>query len=73
VRQIERLLGPPTSRSDKPPAKVWTYETSECTVSIFFYADVNTRVFRSLTYAITNGGQEGGSEEQCLAPLMQRT
>ena len=53
--QIQSLLGEPSGRGEKPPGKVWTYSTDSCVLNVFFYADINTREFRALTYEIDNG------------------
>src|SRR5262245_60409806 len=44
-RETESLLGTPTRQEERPPAKIWTYESGDCVLSIFFYADINTREF----------------------------
>jgi len=72
-RETEALLGIPTKQEEKPPAKVWTYSGTECELNIFFYADINTREFRALTYEVKGTQATGGNEDQCLAQLMQRT
>jgi hypothetical protein len=79
--QIEGLLGEPNGRGEKPPGKVWTYSTDSCVLNVFFYADINTREFRALTYEIGNGkAREVDStkldeevSDQCLQQLMPGT
>ncbi len=79
--QIQSLLGEPSGRGEKPPGKVWTYSTDSCVLNVFFYADINTREFRALTYEIDNGKvREFDSSklneevsEQCLQQLMPGT
>jgi hypothetical protein len=79
--QIQSLLGEPSGRGEKPPGKVWTYSTDSCVLNVFFYADINTREFRALTYEIDNGkAREFDStklneevSEQCLQQLMPGT
>jgi hypothetical protein len=71
--QTQHLLGKPTKQDEKPPAKVWTYSGTECDLTIFFYADINTRQFRALTYEIKNHQATEGTDDQCLAHLMQGT
>jgi len=76
--QIQTLLGEPSGRGEKPPGKVWTYSTDSCVLNVFFYADINTREFRALTYEIDNGkAREFDTttlneevSEQCLQQLM---
>lgn len=71
--QTQHLLGKPTRQEEKPPAKVWTYSGTECDLTIFFYADINTREFRALTYEIKNHQATEGTDDQCLAHLIQGT
>ena len=71
--QTEHLLGKPTKQDEKPPAKVWVYNGTECDLTIFFYADINTRQFRALTYEIKNHQATEGTDDQCLAHLIQGT
>lgn len=71
--ETEALLGPPTREDEKPPAKVWTYSGTDCELTIFFYADINTQQFRALTYEVTGNEATGGSDDQCLAQLKQGT
>ncbi|HZF34433.1 MAG TPA: hypothetical protein VE914_11580 [Candidatus Angelobacter sp.] len=71
--QTQHLLGKPSKQDEKPPAKVWTYNGTECDLTIFFYADINTRQFRALTYEIKNHQATEGTDDQCLAHLIQGT
>jgi len=79
--QMQSLLGEPNGRGDRPPGKVWTYSTDSCVLNVFFYADINTREFRALTYEIDSGApRESDSAKldeeasnQCLQQLMPGT
>ncbi len=71
--QTRHLLGAPSKQEEKPPAKVWVYNGTNCDLTIFFYADINTRQFRALTYEIKNHQATEGTDDQCLAQLMQGT
>ena len=72
-RETEAFLGLPTKQEEKPPAKVWTYSGTDCELTIFFYADINTQEFRALTYEFRGNEATGGSDDQCLAQLKQGT
>jgi hypothetical protein len=72
-RETENLLGVPTRQEEKPPAKIWTYSGTDCELNIFFYADINTREFRALTYEVKSTELTGGTDDQCLAQLMRGT
>ena len=69
----QHLLGKPAKQEEKPPAKVWVYNGTDCDLTIFFYADINSGVFRALTYEFKNHQATEGSDDQCLAQLMQGT
>jgi hypothetical protein len=71
--QTQHLLGKPAKQEEKPPAKVWVYNGTNCDLTIFFYADINTRQFRALTYEIKNHQATEGTDDQCLAQLIQGT
>jgi len=71
--QTQHLLGKPSRQEEKPPAKVWVYDGTNCDLTIFFYADINTQQFRALTYEIKHHQATEGSDDQCLAQLMQGT
>lgn len=71
--ETEALLGLPTRQEEKPPARVWTYSGTDCELTIFFYADINTQEFRALTYEVTGNEATGGSDDQCLAQLKPGT
>ncbi len=68
-RQLEAMLGPPTEREDKPPAKTWRYRNERCTVDLALYPDVETRVFRTLSYEVVTGEDTATQERLCLAEL----
>lgn len=61
------LLGQPSLQNEKPPAKVWTYNSKDCVLSLFFYPDINTRIFRSLTYEIKSEDETDAGKQRCLA------
>lgn len=71
--RTQQLLGKPARQEEKPPAKVWVYNGTGCDLTIFFYADINTGVFRALTYEFKNHQATEGTDDQCLAHLMQGT
>jgi hypothetical protein len=65
------LLGQPALQGERPPAKVWTYNAEACELSLFFYADINTRVFRALTYEFKSDDQSEAGKQRCLAELVR--
>jgi len=79
--QIQSLLGEPSDRGEKPPGKVWTYSNDSCVLNVFFYADINTREFRALTYEVASGNTrqtdptklDEEASDQCLQQLKPGT
>lgn len=47
------LLGRPSAVNENPPAIVWEYPSENCQVSLFFYNDVATNVYKVLTFKVT--------------------
>jgi hypothetical protein len=48
--EVQALLGPPSSATDQPPAKVWQYRAGNCAVDVYFYLDVGRNAFYALHY-----------------------
>jgi len=70
--QLEAVLGPPTEQEDRSPAKTWRYRNGKCIVDLALYPDVETRVFRTLSYEVTTGEDTAAEERLCLAELRAR-
>lgn len=66
---IRALFGAPAGRTERPPARIWTYEGTGCRLELSFYMDVASRTFRVLTYDITPMGPTPSEGEHCLASL----
>lgn len=69
--QTESLLGIPALQDERPPAKVWTYNAKLCVLSIFFYPDINTRVFQALTYEFSEEVTTDAAKRRCLEELVR--
>jgi len=69
--QTEALLGVPALQDERPPAKVWTYNAKRCVLSIFFYPDINTRVFQALTYEFNEEVKTDAAKRRCLEELVR--
>ena len=72
LAQIARLLGEPVSRSEKPPAKIWNYLGEGCTMRIFVYPDIKSRVFRALTYEIQGTDGTPLGKRRCFTGLRKQ-
>jgi hypothetical protein len=71
-RQVEAVLGPPTEQEDRAPAKTWRYRSDKCTVDLALYPDVQTRVFRTLSYEVMTRKNTAAEERLCLTDLQAR-
>lgn len=69
--QTEAMLGIPALQDERPPAKVWTYNAKSCVLSIFFYPDINTRVFQALTYEFNEEVKTDAAKRRCLEELVR--
>ncbi len=47
------LLGDPAAKHEEPPAEIWAYEGGTCMFNLFFYPNVDDKVFRVLAYEVT--------------------
>jgi hypothetical protein len=78
------LLGAPALLIEEPPAKIWAYNGTKCTLHVFFYPKVGGSDFRVLTYEVKGGpggeavkaGEAAKTDEgrtfarQCLSELL---
>jgi hypothetical protein len=73
MQQTRDRLGPPTEEIEQAPAKVWRYRTSQCSMDVAMYPDVQTQVFRVLNYEVKgNDGTEQG-RRKCISGLRSGT
>jgi hypothetical protein len=54
--EVTTLFGMPADTEDRPPSRIWRYGSGSCTLLIAFYPDVKSRVFKVLSYEVTNDG-----------------
>jgi hypothetical protein len=69
--QTEAMLGIPALQDERPPARVWTYNAKACVLNIFFYPDINTRVFQALTYEFNEEVTTDAAKRRCLEELVR--
>lgn len=69
---ITHLLGQPAAQSDRPPAKVWSYNGDGCSLRVFVYPDINTRLFRALTYDIQGTDGTPVAKRRCFTGLVKQ-
>jgi uncharacterized protein YndB with AHSA1/START domain len=65
-----RLLGPPTEKSDEPPATVWRYKTASCQLDLFFYLDLRSGRMRTLHFSFKGVGTDVARRQECWRSLV---
>ena len=66
-----RLLGKPKSRADTPPSRVWTYSSTSCELRLFFYPEIGSTSYRTLTYEIDDHDPTDSSRRSCVGGLLK--
>ncbi|MBL8704392.1 MAG: hypothetical protein JNM30_06095 [Rhodospirillales bacterium] len=66
-QELVATLGPPTERQELMPGKLWRYQLPGCTVSVSLYPEVQTMVFRSLSYEVTSNDDTPDGVRDCLS------
>ncbi|MFV3129081.1 hypothetical protein [Niveispirillum sp. KHB5.9] len=64
---LQKLLGQPSAIRDETPAKVLSFRRSECALNLTLYPDVETRVFRTLSYEVTSDDHDERTAKLCHA------
>jgi hypothetical protein len=61
---VAKLLGIPTSASQRDVSLIWTYASADCVFQVYFYPDIKTSLWHALQYASVdkNGGSLNPSQ-----------
>jgi hypothetical protein len=70
-QQLTELLGAPTSQVGNGPGKHWYYRIRRCTLNLSLFPNVDTHIFRSLSYEVTDNDRRG-DEQHCRSELANR-
>lgn len=62
---VQALLGTPSLVEDHAPGKTWRFRKHDCVLSLALYPDVQTRVFRTLSYEVTSDEHNAGAKQLC--------
>ena len=62
---VQALLGTPSLVEDHAPGKTWRFRKHDCVLSVALYPDVQTRVFRTLSYEVTSDEHNTGAKQLC--------
>ena len=67
--ETRALLGTPYLQREAPPAKVLAYDGKSCTLSVFFYLDLDSDRYRALAYEIKGGDGSEPAKQRCLSDI----
>jgi hypothetical protein len=70
--EMTLLLGVPSAKESSGPGRRWVYRNGSCVLTVAFYADVETRIFRSLSYEVRNDDNSDQGRRNCMAELERR-
>ena len=70
-QELVATLGAPTERQDLMPGKLWRYQLPGCTVSVSLYPEVQTMIFRSLSYEVISNDDSPDGVRACLSRRTQ--
>jgi len=62
---VQALLGTPSAVEDHAPGKTWRFRRRDCVLSVALYPDVQTRIFRTLSYEVTSDEHNAGAKQLC--------
>lgn len=68
-QSLRSRLGSPSTAATTGPGKTWLYRNGRCTLNVFLYPDVSTRVYRTLSYEVTNDDSGIKQDRLCLVEL----
>jgi hypothetical protein len=63
--EVQALLGAPSAVEDHAPGKTWRFRKHDCVLSVALYPDVQSRVFRTLSYEVTSDDHNAGAKQLC--------
>ena len=69
--ELVAALGQPTEQQEIMPGKLWRYQLPGCTVSVALYPEVQTMVFRSLSYEVTSNDDTPDGVRACFSRRSQ--
>jgi hypothetical protein len=65
----QELLGQPNLQQAEPPAQVWYYTATDCTLRVFFYLELETTTYRALHYEMTRNDTAQLGERSCISQI----
>jgi hypothetical protein len=66
---LRDLLGEPDTVRPEPPALIWSYVSPSCAVDLYFYLELGSETYKTVTFEMTPKGRRGLSGGACLATV----
>lgn len=63
--ELQTLLGMPAAVENHSPGKTLRFRKQDCVLSLALYPDIETRIFRTLSYEVTSDDNNVGATQQC--------
>ena len=67
---VLQLLRRPDTVRTNALSIVWTYSEPSCTLQLFFYPDIQTRIFRLLKHDLKSGTDGEAERKACMRDIM---
>jgi len=68
---VVRLLGVPTSASQRDVSLIWTYASGDCAFQVYFYPDIKTSLWHALQYAsLDKNGEALNPSKLCIERIL---
>jgi hypothetical protein len=67
--EMRTLLGDPTTVRPEPPALIWSYASQQCVVDLYFYLELASETYKTVTFEMTPKEPHGLSGGACLASV----
>ena len=71
LQETESLLGGPSFEQVQPPARIWSYNSQDCVLSIFFYPRVGGSDYRALAYEVKGPNTELKTSDAAAAAAVE--
>lgn len=70
---VLQVLRRPDNVQNSALSIVWTYSQSDCSLQLYFYPDIQTRIFHLLKYDLKDGtGEKPNDSSACMRRIMAR-
>ncbi len=63
--RIKGLLGQPSESREVPPGKILSYRRNGCSLNLSLFPEVETRLFRTLSYEVTSDDHTDQGNQSC--------